>query len=92
LTSPPTTAAEGGNAEFTLTLAGATTTRNLRVGWQVAFPAASSTVNPAEAADFAQTSGAVNFASGSAAGATQSIRIGLRQDALNEATRRGNCA
>ena len=69
---------EGGNAVFTVTLSKAVAAE-VQVAWS-----ALATGDAAVAADLGTTSGAVTFAAGSAAGATQDITITATDDTLSE--------
>ena len=74
ITGPSAEVAEGSNAEFTVTLSDEIA-RELTVAWSAPL-----ITDTAVAADMGATSGAVTFAAGSAAGATQTISIPITDD------------
>ena len=78
ITGPGSNVAEGGDAEFTVTLSKAVA-KEVTVAWSA--PLAT---DAAEGADLSATSGTVTFAANSAAGATQTITIGATDDRLSE--------
>ena len=78
ISGPASAVAEGGDAEFTVTLS-----RAVDAQVQVAWSAPLGT-DAAEGSDLSATSGTVTFAANSAAGATQTITITATDDALSE--------
>ena len=78
ISGPTSNVAEGGDAEFTVTLSKAVDAE-VQVAWSAPLAADS-----AEGADLSATSGTVTFGAGSAAGATQTITITASDDALSE--------
>ena len=78
ISGPASNVAEGGNAEFTVTLSAAIA-KEVQVAWSAPLSA-----DAAVGADLSATSGTVTFAAGSAAGATQTITITATDDTLSE--------
>ena len=78
ISGPSTNVAEGGDAEFTVTLSAAVS-KEVQVAWSAPLG-----TDAATASDLGTTSGTVTFAANSAAGATQSITIGIEDDMLSE--------
>ena len=78
ITGPGSNVAEGGDAEFTVTLS-QSVAAEVQVGWSAPLG-----TDSAEGSDLSATSGTVTFAAGSAAGATQTITITATDDALSE--------
>ena len=78
ITGPGSNVAEGGDAEFTVTLSKAVA-KEVTVAWSAPL-----NTDAAEGADLSVTSGTVTFAANSAAGATQTITITASDDALSE--------
>ena len=74
--SPPAETPEGANARFTVTLS-RPVDADVTVAWSV-IP------GTADAADVGATTGTVTFAANSAAGATQTIEVGVTDDNLSE--------
>ena len=79
IAEPTSNVAEGSDASFTVTLSAAVS-EQVQVAWSAPLG-----TDAAESADLGATSGTVTFAANSAAGATQSITIGVEDDALSEA-------
>ena len=78
ISGPTTNVAEGSNAEFTVTLSAAVASE-VQVAWSAPLG-----TDAAEGADLGTTSGTVTFPANSAAGATQTITIGIEDDQLSE--------
>ena len=78
ITGPGSNVAEGGDAEFTVTLS-QSVAAEVQVGWSAPLG-----TDSAEGSDLSATSGTVTFAAGSAEGATQTITITATDDALSE--------
>ena len=79
ITGPSAEVAEGSNAEFTVTLSKAIA-KETTVAWSAPL-----STDTATADDLDDTSGTVTFAAGSAAGATETISIGITDDTMVEA-------
>ena len=79
IAGPTSNVSEGSDASFTVTLSAAVS-EQVQVAWSAPLG-----TDAAESADLGATSGIVTFAANSAAGATQSITIGVEDDALSEA-------
>ena len=79
ISGPSSSVAEGGNAEFTVTLSAAVDAQ-VQVAWSAPLG-----TDAAEGLDLSATSGTVTFAANSAAGATQAITIAATDDLLSEA-------
>ena len=79
ITGPAGTVAEGGNAEFTVTLSHAVASQVV-----VAWSAGSTAEVAASADDYSPDSGSVIFPAGSAAGATKTITMAIADDGADE--------